>query len=183
MSAREKRLLNMLLIVGFVLVNLAAYKMFYVVRLKSAMGRATTAESMVEVAVTRSETMDLYEKEMKWLEKVEPKPSTVQDTQTRLQQLVSREAQLNQLTVKRQKLQPSVVDPGLIYHRARIEFEVNGMEASLYRWLERLHSPTEFRAITFMRMNPQKDDDTKIDCQVIVEQWFVPGTGEETPTT
>jgi len=28
--------------------------------------------------------------------------------------------------------------------------------------------------VTFMRMNPQKDDDTKIDCQIIVEQWFTP---------
>lgn len=170
----------MLLIVGFILLNLAAYKLFYTKRLLGATTRAETAEANVEIARSQSETIDLFQDEMDWLAKNEPKTASVQETQTKLQQLLEREALKNQLTVKRQKLQPSVVDPGLIYHRARIEFEVNGMEMSLYRWLDRVHSPTDSRAVTFMRINPQKDDDTKIDCQVVVEQWFVP---EEVPAT
>jgi hypothetical protein len=174
MSPREKRLLNLLLVVGFILVNLAAYKLFYEKRLADARQRAVTAEANVEAARSSLEMLDLFEDEMAWLEKNEPKQGTEQEAQTRLQQLLEREAQRNNLTIKRQKLQPSVVSPGLIYHRARIEIEVNGMEMSLYRWLDRIHSPTESRAVTFMRMNPQKDDDTKIDCQIIVEQWFTP---------
>lgn len=174
MSPREKRLLNLLLIVGFVLLNFAAYKLFYMKRLADVKQRAVTAEASVEAAKSSLEMMDLFEEEMAWLEKNEPKEATEQEAQTKLQQLLEREAQRNNLTIKRQKLQPSVVSPGLIYHRARIEIEVNGMEMSLYRWLDRIHSPTESRAVTFMRMNPQKDDDTKIDCQIIVEQWFTP---------
>ena len=181
MSPREKRLLNLPLSVGFVLLNFAAYKLFYMKRMADATQRAVTAESGVEAAKSSLEMMDLFEEEMSWLEKNEPKEGTEQEAQTKLQQLLEREAQRNNLTIKRQKLQPSVVSPGLIYHRARIEIEVNGMEMSLYRWLDRIHSPTESRAVTFMRMNPQKDDDTKIDCQIIVEQWFTPE--QEAPVT
>ncbi len=181
MSPREKRLLNLLLIVGFFLLNFAAYKLFFVKRLADAGQRAATAETKVESARSAEDMLGLFEDEMAWLEKNEPKEATEQETQTRLQQLLQREAQRNNLTIKRQKLQPSVVSPGLVYHRARIEIEVNGMEMSLYRWLDRVHSPTESRAVTFMRMNPQKDDDTKIDCQIIVEQWFAPET--EAPAT
>ena len=174
MSAREKSLLYLLLAVGFLLVNLGGYKMVYLPRLAAAEVRSASAEAEVEAARSRIETVDLYTDEIKWLATYEPAPTTAQDAQTKLEQLLGREAQRNGLVKKRQKLQNSIDDPGLPYHRVRIEFEVNGMEAALYRWLDRLHSPNDFRAITFLRMNPQKDDDTKIDCTVIVEQWFVP---------
>lgn len=182
MSAREKRLLNLLLIVGFLLLNFAAYKLFYLKRLTATEQRAANAEAQVEAAKSSLEMLDLFEDEMAWLDKNEPKEATEQEAQTRLQQLLEREAQRNNLTIKRQQLQPSVVSPGLIYHRARIEIQVSGMEAPLYRWLDRIHSPTETRAVTFMRMNPQKDDDTQIDCQIIVEQWFTPEQGEPVTT-
>ena len=174
MSGREKKLLNLLLIVGFLLVNLAGYKMWYVPRMLAAKGSVTDVEAKVNVAKDRIDTMDLYTDEMEWLAKYEPTPTTAQEAQTKLEQLMVREAQRNGLEEKRKKLQPSIKDPALPYHRVKIEFEVNGMEASLYRWLDRLHSPNDFRAITYMRMNPQKDDDTKITCMVVVEQWFVP---------
>lgn len=174
MSAREKRLLNLLLIVGFLLLNFAAYKLFYLKRLSGAEQRAVTAEAQVEAAKSSLEMIDLFEGEMAWLDKNEPQEATEQDAQTKLQQLLESEAQRNNLTIKRQRLEPPLVSPGLIYHRARIEMEVSGMEMSLYRWLDRIHSPTEARAVTFMRMNPQKDDDTQVDCQIIVEQWFTP---------
>jgi hypothetical protein len=55
-----------------------------------------------------------------------------------------------------------------------MEIQVTGMESGLYRWLDRLHSPNELRAITYMQVKPLKSDDTQIDCQIVVEQWFVP---------
>ncbi|NIP92225.1 MAG: hypothetical protein GWO24_01620 [Akkermansiaceae bacterium] len=76
--------------------------------------------------------------------------------------------------MKRRKIQPAIEDPGLNYHRARVELEVSGREQVLYQWLDRLHSPADFRAVTFMRLNPKRDDDTQVDCQVMIEQWFVP---------
>jgi hypothetical protein len=76
--------------------------------------------------------------------------------------------------VKRRKIQPAIEHPSLAYHRARVEMEVSGSEKALYSWLDRLHSPVDFRAVTMIRLYPKRDDDTLVDCQVTVEQWFVP---------
>ena len=185
MSNREKKLLYILLVAVFVIANVMAFKMFYQIKLQAAESRLSAAEAKLMERREVLENQDLFEDEVNWLARYEPKEAaTVQETQTKLQQLVEREAQRNSLDIKRQKLQPSLEDSGLFYHRARMEIEVNGMEAGLYRWLDRLHSPNEFRAVTFMRVNPQKGDDTRIDCQIVVEQWFVPeGAANGGPTT
>lgn len=174
MSDREKKLLFLALAAVFIIANLFAFKQLYQPKMKNAEGRLQAAESKLEINKQAIETVGMFEKEIEWLARYEPKPANAQQTQTKLQQLVEREAQRNSLEIKRQKLQASVEDPGLSYHRARMEIEVSGMESGLYRWLDRLHSPNEFRAITFMRINPQKSDDTMIDCQIVVEQWFLP---------
>ena len=56
----------------------------------------------------------------------------------------------------------------------KYEIPVSGSEQSLYSWLDRLQVPTEFRAVTFLRVSPNREDDTKADATVIVEQWYVP---------
>lgn len=180
MSDREKRLSILLAVVGFLILNGVGFNMFYQPRMQAARGKLNKAQLELEMRKSLIDTKDAFLTEIDWLDKYEPAPASAQETQTKLQQLAEREAQRNGLTVKRQKLQPSIVNQGLIYHRARIEIEVNGLEPALYRWLDRLHSPNDFRAITFMRLNPQKGDDTRIDCQVVVEQWFVPEEGAPT---
>ena len=85
-----------------------------------------------------------------------------------------REAQRNGLEKKLQKLLPSIEDPNLAYHRVKIQFKVNGMEVALYRWLDRISMPDQFRGVTRLILSPNKEDDTRIDCTATVEQWFIP---------
>ena len=179
MSAREKRLLIILLFAVFIVANFGAYKLLFVPRDLATKSRLAAAEAKLEEGSLLLDTQDQFQEEIDWLAGHEPKPATVQDTQTSLQRLAEREAQRNQLTIKRTRLQPSIEDAALNFHRARVEMEVNGMEAGLYRWLDKLHVPDSLRAVTFMQLNPQRDDDTRIDCKVVVEQWFVP----EAPTS
>ncbi|MDE0826473.1 MAG: hypothetical protein OSA48_06670 [Akkermansiaceae bacterium] len=175
MSNREKTLLYVLVVAVFLIGNAMAFKVFYQPKMLRANSALSVAEGKRLERQGAMDSVDLFDKEIEWLKRYEPKAAaTVQQTQTKLQQLVEREAQRNSLEIKSQKLQPSIEYDGLTYHRARMEIEVNGMEAGLYRWLDRLHSPNEFRAVTFMRLNPQKGDDTRVDCQIVVEQWFVP---------
>lgn len=174
MSDREKKLLYFALAVVFILGNLLAYKKFYEPRMSKAESDLRQAKSQLEINKGAMETMDVYLQEMDWLKRYEPKPSNVQTTRTRLQQLVDQQAKQNQLEIKTQAQLPAMEDSNLTYHRARFQVRVTGMEEGLYRWLDRLHSPNEFRAITSMRLAPLKEDDTQIDCQVTVEQWFVP---------
>jgi hypothetical protein len=97
-----------------------------------------------------------------------------QDAQTRLQELVEREARATGLTIKTQKPLPTDATEGRLYHRAKLQITVTGAEEALYRWFDRLNMPEEFRAATQIRLTPNAQDDTKIDCSATIEQWFIP---------
>ena len=181
MSEREKRLLFLLLGALFVILNLGLYKKVYEVRLNAADSKLVTAKAELDQAKTLIETRDLYESEMSWLSRNKPRPSSVQQAQTRLEQFVKGQARSQRLDIKSTKLQSSITDASLNYQRVRIQVTLNGLEQQLYSFLSRLHSPNDFRAVTVMRLNPQKNDDTRIDCQILVEQWISPLGSEENP--
>lgn len=184
MSDREKRLLYLLIGAAFVVVNLGVYKKVYETRLGAAESKLLGAQAKLEAAQTLIDTRDVYEAEMKWLEAREPKQATTQQqAQTRLQQLVQTYAKTQGLETKETRLQTSITDPSLNYHRVRIQVTVSGTEQQLYPFLARLHSPNDFRAVTYMRVGPQKNAPTRADCQVMVEQWFVPDDGTQSPTS
>lgn len=174
MSDREKRLLVFLLIVGFLVINaLLGFKVFWP-KLQSARLEAERLNTTYEEGMKALSAGGEEEEEIAWLEQYEPQPLPSQKAESQLEGLANLEAQRRGLTVKSRKIQPAVVDPILNYHRARVQLEVSGDEQNLYRWLDRLNAPTEFRTVTQMRVNPKRDDDTKVDCLVLIEQWFVP---------
>jgi hypothetical protein len=111
---------------------------------------------------------------MDWLAEHEPEPTANQDVQTQLQQFAEREAKSTGLTIKTQKPLPTDATEGRNYHRAKIQFTVTGTEESLYRWFDRLNTPEQLRIASQIRLSPNTQDDTKIDCTVTVEQWFIP---------
>ncbi len=112
---------------------------------------------------------------MDWLAEHEPEPAASQDVQTRLQQLADREAASTGLTVKIRKPLPTDT-AGKHFHRAKFQFVVTGTEESLYRWFDRLNVPDQFRMTSQIRLSPNGQDDTKIDCTATIEQWFIPKT-------
>lgn len=181
MSEREKRLLILLLGALFIVLNLGVYAKVYVPKLEQAKATLDSANARVEQAQINLESRSVYEEDMAWLAKNEPKPTTAQRVQTQLQQVVANYARSSGLTIPDggQRLQETVGDPALSYHRARIRVLLQGTEQQLYTSLVRLHSPREFRAVTFLRVNPQKSEPTKIDAEVMVEQWFVPTDNPE----
>ncbi len=174
MSDREKRLLFFLLIVGFLIVNAVVLKVFYFPKLKEARGRELNMNTAHQQAIIDLEDQESQRSEMDWLMKYEPQATTPQKAQTDLEQLANREAQRRGLTVNDTKPMTAVAHPSLFYHRARVEVEVSGREQVLYQWMDRLNSPPDLRSATMIRMNPKRDDDTQVDCLVVLEPWFVP---------
>ena len=114
MTDREKRLVFMLAGAAFVMVNVGLYKKVYEVRANAADSKLVAAQATLSEATTLIETRDIYESEMKWLGQNEPKVSSVQQAQTKLQQLVQSYAKGQGLTTKATKLQTSITDPSLI---------------------------------------------------------------------
>jgi hypothetical protein len=164
MSDREKRLLFFMAIIVFLVVNAGAVKLFYLPKLKAARAQETEFRSKYEIAREDLEAQDKRSDEVAWVIKNEGEPRSAQKALTDLEQLANREAQRRGLTVKRRKPMKAVDDRSLFYHRARVEIEVR----------DRLNAPSEFRSATMIRLNPKRDDDTLIDCLIVLEQWFVP---------
>lgn len=174
MSNREKNLLIFFAVAGFIVLNLLGFKYFSTYQSKIKRERQE-AQAELQRAEMFLDSRDQVEDEMNWLADHEPQPDEDQLVQTKLQQLAESEARNAGLSIKTggQKLLPTDKS-GRHYHRAKVEFTVNGSEQALYSWIGKLQVPTEFRAVTFLRLMPNKEDDTKIDATLIIEQWFVP---------
>lgn len=172
MSPREKNLLISFSAAGFLLVNFLGFKYFTDYR-DTIDRERKKAQSELDVADRFLDSRDQVQGEMDWLAAHEPQPTTIQDAQTNLQQLAEKEARNRGLTIKSQTLLKGYTE-GAYYHRAQVNFTVTGTEQALYGWIDRLHIPTEFRAVTSLELAPNKEDDTKIDAKLTIEQWFPP---------
>lgn len=173
MSPREKKLLIFFAIGGFAIINLLGFKYFAKQQL-AIRSQHAQAVSQLKTAELISASREEVESQMEWLAKHEPEPTDYQPVQTALQQLAEKEVTAVGLTLKSQKLLPTDQTPGLYFHRVKVQLTVVGPERSLYTWFDHLNSPDNLRCVTAIRLSPNKEDDTKIDCTAIVEQWFVP---------
>lgn len=175
MSENEKKLLTIFGIGGFIVLNFLGfnYAMSFRNRVKADL---EGAKQKVVLAETVQENREKLSDEIDWLSENEPEPKASQDVQTGLQQLGEREARSTGLTIKTQKPLPAEATEGAHYHRAKFQFVVTGTEESLYRWFDRLNAPTQLRMASQIRLSPNAQDDTKIDCTATVEQWFIPPT-------
>jgi hypothetical protein len=177
MSDREKKLVFLFGFAAFVLLNVFGIKWF--MDKKAALSAdLAIAEEKVLLSETFSGKYDTVLSEMEWIGAKAPEPRSVQIVNAELQQYVENQAKTHQLEIKRQGIKTGE-QTGQHFHRSKVEFNVTGKEDSLYRWLDRLQMPDQFRAITFLRLSPDAKDDTLIDATVEAEQWFVPQTNDD----
>lgn len=174
MSAREKKFLIFFAIAGFAIVNYLAFNFATAKRLEVNRQREEARQKLATAEMFQ-ESREQVTDQMAWLASHEPAPAANQDIQTTLQQLAEREAKAAGLTIKTQKPLPTDAT-GKNYHRAKLEITVTGTEESLYRWFDHLNLPDQFRIASQIRLSPNPQDDTKIDCTATIEQWFVPKT-------
>jgi hypothetical protein len=173
MSDREKKLLIFFAVAGFAILNFLGFK-FAMAKRAEVNSQRTVAEQKLDLADQAIANRDKVADEMDWLAKHEPEPQANQDVQTSLQALIEREARATGLEIKTQKPLPTEAKQGSFYHRAQFQITVIGMEDALYRWFDRINVPDQFRIATQIRLSPNQQDDTKIDCTATIEQWFVP---------
>ena len=173
MSSREQKLLILFAVAGFVMVNLVGLSLY---NKKSADldSRKLKAERAL-MDLNNSQAMrEARLAEMDWLDLHLPEPAEYQNVQTALQTYCVAEANRFKLTYKGEEALSRESRQGTHFHRVGIRFKVTGMEEDLYRWLDRISMPDQFRGVTRLILSPNKEDDTRIDCTATVEQWFVP---------
>lgn len=174
MSAREKKLLVFFALAGFAILNFLAFN-FATAKRAEVNSNRSLAQQELDTAEQFQESRQQVTDEMAWLAEHEPQPTANQDIQTTLQQLAEREAKTTGLTIKTQKPLPTD-STGVHFHRAKLQITVTGTEQALYQWFDRLNVPDQLRVASQIRLTPNQQDDTKIDCTATIEQWFVPKT-------
>lgn len=174
MSDREKKLLIFFGIAGFVILNFLAFNFAQAKRADVNRDNAS-ARARLESAELFREKRDQILPEMDWLAKHEPEPAAAQDVQTKLQQFAEKKATAFGLTIKSQKPMPTDTT-GVHYHRVQFQFVVTGAEDALYQWFDQINMPDQLRHAAQIRLSPNTQDDTKIDCTTTIEQFFVPAT-------
>jgi len=173
MSPREKKLLIFFASAGFLVANFLAFGFFKTKRIEVDQQLAQARQQLETAEIFRASREQVTD-QMEWLATKEPEPAAGQDVQTKLQQLCEKEATSAGLTIKTQKPLPTDSTEGRHYHRAKIQLTVSGREEALYRWFDRLNMPDQLRSATYIRLSPNQQDDTQIDCTTTVEQWFAP---------
>lgn len=172
MSDREKKLVILFGLAAFLLVNFFAISWFQGQKRKITRD-LMKAESEVVSAEAAAGSYETVFEEMEWLNDKTPSPKAGQLVSTELETYASNQASTHQLTVDRRDIKPND-ETGTHFHRAKVQFKVTGREDSLYRWLDRLQMPDQFKAVTSLRLQPDAKDDTLIDATIEVEQWYVP---------
>lgn len=182
MSPREKNLLIFFATAGFIILNLLAFNFYSKKKIEVQTG-LTDAQLTLDRSELIASSRDQVRDEVEWLTSRLPQPAAYQDVQSNLQQLIEREAQVAGLTIKpnSQKLLATDQTPGNEFHRAKVQISVTGTEKALYAWFSRLNLPDQLRAATSIRLSPDAQDDTKIDCVTVIEQWFIPAGAPGTP--
>ena len=173
MSPREKKLLTLFAVAGFVIVNLLGLS-FY--KKKSADMEARLQEArrtLRELELFQASSEERYA-EMEWLQQHMPEPAEYENVQTALEAYCKAEANRFRLEIKDFDPLKRGEIKGEHFERAGYRYRVTGMEEDLFRWLDRINMPTQLRASTKLILSPNAQDDTKIDCTAVIEQWFVP---------
>lgn len=174
MTDREKSLLKVLIFAVVIAGLFLCYKRYYEPAYQEAKLELESATQNIQDMEQYLTNEELVTEEREWLAENEPAPTSPQNAQSALQAFCSQEATDLDLEIKKETPLPTVQTEGNFYHRARIEMLVSGEERTFYSWLKEVDDPTSFRRVTKLRLSPLRDDDTLIEADLMIEQWFLP---------
>jgi len=179
MSKREKNLIFILFGVAFLIINAffyASYKQaMQAKRIDYNEGSKELDQIEKELAAWASQAEDA-----EWLNNNQPATGTHGKTVSDLATYTEQSAGRSQVQLKvRPTPQQEDAYEGGAYRSARVIVEGNAMDDQLIQWLTDLYDPANSRAVTFLRISPQRTDDTRVDCRLDVTQWYSPEADEQ----
>ncbi|MBK1832225.1 hypothetical protein JIN77_15915 [Verrucomicrobiaceae bacterium R5-34] len=178
MNDREKKLIFILFGAAFLIVNVFLFTSFTTARQKKQM---ELMKGEKELALKNKQLDEAGERqnEIDWLLDHAPQPGTHASVRADLVTYVQQTAQRNNLTLKKPPVPVrEELEPTGAYRIAQVRVLVNARDAELLRWLTELQNPDKSRSVTMLRISPQRDDATRVDCELEVTQWFAPATDD-----
>ncbi|MEI6536381.1 MAG: hypothetical protein WCN98_13625 [Verrucomicrobiaceae bacterium] len=169
MKSNEKRLLIMSLILFATIGGLILSKRFL-----SWQRALVTREQAVSLERTEADTLlkeaPLWRARGEWLVQHQPVAKSELDADNELFETLVKNALTDGVTiVNKQFLEPVKNE---FYHQRGVTLTVKGDLASVFHWIYSVQSPTEFRVVPYLKITPDKDDLTKVDCSVKFWRWY-----------
>ncbi len=177
MSEREKKLLIILGVSFFVILNFIGFNMLYLPGVQKAKSAKTISERKLKEAELTLSLRDELEPEMAWLERSGTVRSTVLEAQSKLQALLRKQASARRLEIRDSRI--ITYQPGEHFDRVKVLFKVTGMERDVISWLTSIHQISQRQVITKMEVKPQNNDITRIEVEIEIEKWILPPLEEE----
>ncbi|MFK7912219.1 MAG: hypothetical protein AB8F34_16715 [Akkermansiaceae bacterium] len=174
MNDREKKLLVLLGVAAFVIINIFAFNIYQkgIKRMKATLNNdGKEIQEKTEALIKADENLDDWD----WWIENQPAQGTHGGVGAELATYTERSAGRYGLQIKRRPspLRENLSEPG-IFSSAKVKVSTNGRDAEMYRWLTDLQDPQKFRSITRLVITPQRDDATRMDCELEISQWFEP---------
>jgi len=174
MNDREKKLTFMLLTAILLIGTAFLYTSYDAAKKKNMATFTRNTEELERMKNDLFEAEDKIDNE-EWLSKNPPIESSFGAVSAELASFIEKSAVKNGVSIKKRP-SPVNADPEEFgaYRSAVVIVTGNAVDSQLYRWLVDIQSPDDHRSITLLRISPQRDDNTKADCQLEVSQWFSP---------
>ncbi|MGB0992411.1 MAG: hypothetical protein ACPG32_08075 [Akkermansiaceae bacterium] len=177
MNDREKKLIFLLLGVAFVLATVFAYTTFTSVMQKKKSAMAKNKTKIEEINANIDAAYDRQE-EMEWYDNNQPVEGTFLEVQAKLHKFVT---QSMGSKVEKKSIVAQSADSELSggYQKTTMKVLVSAYDPDLYRWICTLQSPKDFRSVTYIKIEPQRNDKTRVDCELNITQWFIPKSSDD----
>ena len=182
MNDREKKLVMILVAAVFIIANVFAYTTYDGAIKKKEVELKTGAKEL-KLKQDQLAEAGLRQDEIDWLTENMPAEGTHASVRAELITFMGESATKRRLVLRRH---PQAVreDPDEFgeFRSAVVKMVVNARDPELYQWLVELQNPKKSRAITRLKITPQRDDKTRIDCELEVTRWFTPILEEDMDT-
>lgn len=182
MNDREKKLILVLLGAGFLIVNLFAFTSY-----SSAVTENETklkaGKEEIKMKIRDLEEQDRHLDEVEWLAENMPVEGTHATVRAELVTFTEQSMSKRGIEPKNSPtaLRENFEEDGP-FRYAVVKTRVNCRDRELYNWLCDLQDPKAGRSITRLRIEPLRNDPTKIDCEIEVTQWYSPVFDDEEAT-
>ncbi len=182
MNSREKKLLMVLFGAAFLIVNLFLFTSYRAVKDKKEAALANGKKEIHQMLKDLDEAADKQD-EMDWLRNHEPVEGIHSQVRSELVSDVQKSAGRYHVILKKAP-QPLAEDTeqGGAYRSALVKVLANATDRELYLWIADLQDPNKGRSIVRLKISPQRDDKTRVDCELELAQWFTPKP-DEAPVT
>jgi|GEM_PF-863066 hypothetical protein len=174
MNDREKKLLTLLVVAAFVIANIFVYNLYNKGKQRLTVVLANGKNEIEEKSDKLAKAKNRYD-EWDWFIENQPADGIHGRIRAELATYAEQSASRYRVLMKKRPiLQREDLSEGGIFRSAKVKVIANGRDAEIYRWLVDLQDPKKSRSITRLMIAPQRDDATRMDCELELAQWFSP---------